>query len=370
MNKLSQPWVINWYSDILGFFLAPFVFLTMGFFRVPPFDGENPRLLENMIFLVLFLDWAHIFAQYPRIYSNPLESKRLKWIYPISYILLIPIMTFLVHLTGGYEIDTFLVYFVVFHFIKQQFGFIKIFSKTDGLKSKFDKLAEDIFFYLTMYAPVFYWHVKGPNYAYKWIDLFFKPPFLKYLLWPVLGLYLVSFVYYLYSEVRRTRANGMFNIPKNLSILTAAMTWGAVSLFPDAAKLVIFTVTFTHDLSYTYFVWAIGRRDRVYVKKKIEWLSWTSVPGFFLYTAALIVLSDIIMVIHMEMTKDQNWTYWVWGHTFNWITKQSGWMLSLGWAIFFSTQAHHYFIDRFLWKKEKDMEFMVKTGRIKLNDLS
>ena len=34
----------------------------------------------------------------------------------------------------------------------------------------------------------------------------------------------------------------------------------------------------------------------------------------------------------------------------------------LGLAIFFATQAHHYLIDRYLWRKEKDYAHFLRTN--------
>jgi hypothetical protein len=366
----SQPWVHSWYADSLGFFLAPFLFIILAVFKLPPFSNTSPEAFSTIIFLVLFIDWAHIFAQYHRIYYNPVESKKLKWMYPLSYLLLIPLMALVVEYASVTYVDTALVYFVVFHFIKQHFGFIKIYSKTDGQKSNFDLKAENAFIYLSMFTPVIYWHTKAFSYEYKWVSMFIKSPYISYLLWPALILYGVTFLLYVKSEYARTKQNQLFNIPKNLSILSAILSWGLISILSDSTLLIIFTVTLSHDLSYTFYVWFIGRRDETIQKKKINWFTWWSVPGFFAYVAILVLFSHIIMVVHLELTKDLNWGYWIYGDLFNGIPKGNGFWLNVGWALFFATQAHHYFIDRYLWKREKDLDYMVKTGRIQLNDLS
>ncbi len=369
MNR-SQPWIHSWYVDSLCFFLIPLTFLFLAFFKLPPFNMIVPGQFSYAILVVLFIDWGHIFAQYHRIYSNPLEEKRLKIIYPLSYLLMIPLVAVVVHMTDSILIDTLLVYFVIFHFIKQHFGFMKVYSKTDGQKSRRESLTETILFYSSMAAPVLLWHVKGIGYDFKWTMRFWKPAFLEFLIWPVFALYAVSFVLYVIDEYKRTKRNELFNIPKNLSLATAMLGWGGVSLLTDAPMLIMFSVVLTHDMSYFFYVWIIGRRDHHTIKKKVHWFSWWSVPGFLVYFIALIALGDIIMTVHLESTQDPNWDYFFWGKTLNGIGLQQGWMLSFGYAIFFATQAHHYYIDRYLWKKEKDLSYMVKTGRIQLSDLS
>lgn len=366
-NTKAQPWVHSWYGDTIGFFLVPFLFILLAVFNLPPFRNVDGRLLSYLILFVLFIDWAHIFAQYHRIYCNPLETRTLKWVYPISYILLIPVMASVVYFTSSALVDTALVYFVIYHFIKQHFGFIKIYSKTDGPKTSLEARVENALVYLSMFTPVVYWHTKSLAYEYKWIMMFIKSPLFEYLLWPMVALYGICLVIYTRDEYRRTIRNGMVNLPKNISLLSAMLGWGLVSIFSESTMLVMFTVTFTHDVSYAFYVWFIGRRDHSIIKGKVSWLSWWSLPGFFFYMGVLIVFSDMIMTSHLELVYDHNWNYYVWGKTFNFLKVEQGWLVSFGWSLFFATQAHHYFIDKYLWKKEKDLAYMIKTGKYSLS---
>ncbi len=369
MNK-NQPWVHSWYADSLAFFFVPILFILLAVFKLPPFTGLDEKTFQFIIILVLFVDWAHIFAQYHRIFCNPLEEKKLKLVYPISYLLAIPVVAIIVGFLSPPFVDTLLVYFVIFHFIKQQFGFIKIYSKTDGPKTKLVSRMDDLFVYLSMFTPVVYWHTKSFDYNYKWVSMFIKSPVFNWILWPMLVAYFLTFIFYIKNEFARTKTNNQFNIPKNIAILVAMLSWGIVSILSDSKLLIIFTVTFTHDVSYTFYVWFVGRRDEHILKKRVNWFSWWSVPGFFIYFAVLILFSHVIFVVHLEMTMDHNWDYYIYGKFFNSISKAEGFWLNIGWSLFFATQAHHYFIDRFLWKKEKDLDYMVKTGRYKVSDLS
>ncbi len=367
MNTKSQPWIMNAYADFFGLFLVPFLFIFLAFIKSPPFDSPNSKFLGFCILLVLIIDWAHIFAQYPRIFSNPLESKLNKWLYPLSYLLLLPVMTILLNIFSVTFIDTLLVYFVIFHFIKQHFGFVKIFSRTDGPKSIWEKRFEDLFIYLTMWAPVIYWHAVPFGYDYKWVSLFIKIPGIEFISIMVFVIYAFSFLNYIRMEFVRFKKDHFFNIPKNLSLLSAILGWGIVSILSDSTSLVIFTVTLTHDLSYTYLVWVIGRRDKKILNQKLKIFSWNSIGGFIFYVLCLVLISHIIMITHLELTKDLNWNYLIYGKMFNFLKSDNQWLTNFGWSLFFATQAHHYFIDRFLWKKEKDLEYMVKTGKYSLS---
>lgn len=362
MHIKSQPWIHSWYGDVLGFHLVPFLFLTLAVFKLPPFSDGYSNL--NLFLLgVLLIDWAHIFAQWHRIYYNPLESRLAKWIYPASYLALIPLVALYVHYVDLRHLDVLLVYFVIYHFIKQQFGFIRIYSKIDGRKTPLESRAETAFIYLSMWTPVIYWHINFPKKDFYWSVNFLKLPYIESIFYLVATLYALSAGFYVWTELRRWKKNSVINIPKNLAVLAGALGWGSISLFPEISVLIMFTVVLTHDVSYTALVWMMARRDHKITYKKVKWFSWWSGPGMIFYVGVLIAGSHFIMVIHQELARDAELNYFLYGKIFNHITSSAREWQSFGWALFFATQAHHYFIDRFLWKKEKDLAYMIATGK-------
>jgi hypothetical protein len=363
MQIKSQPWIHSWYGDSFSFFLIPITFVVLAFFKFPPFGNIDQKSVNKLITWVLIIDWAHIFAQWHRIYTNPLESKKGKWVYPLSYLLLIPLLGWSFQFGIMDAVESFLVYFVIFHFIKQHFGFIRIYSKIDGPKTKFESMTESALIYLCMWTPVLYWHTYFPKQGFYWTLHFVKHPYVQALFWPAIILYAFTFGCYVFAEGKRWKRNGIINWPKNLAILTSALGWGLVSIFVEAQILIFFTVILTHDLSYTFFVWIIGRRDDKIRNKKVPWFSWFSIPGFFIYLFAIIFISQIVMATYAEMAHDLNRDYLIVGKFFNNLPSSPGWWQEFGAAFFFGTQAHHYFIDKYLWKKEKDLAYMVNTGR-------
>lgn len=363
-NIKSQPWIHSWYGDSIGFFAIPFIFFTFALFNLPPFNGLSRSNLTAIIYGVLILDWGHIFAQWFRIYLNPAESKRAKYIYSFSYLLLIPILTLMMMFVIDQPyVESFLVYFVIYHFIKQHFGFVRIYSKIDGVKTKVESFSEDLFVYLTMWVPVIYWHIKFPYDTYYWVIHFIKIPFVHTLFYVGLSLYCSSFLIYVYFERKRFIANKIFNMPKNLAIISAALGWGAVSFFNDVPVLIFFTVVLTHDFSYLVLIWFIGRRDEKTLNNKVRWISFWSVPGAFIYVLVVLFVSRLVIGIHAELVFDMNKSYFLIGTLFNSLSNDSRWLIKLGWSVFFATQGHHYFIDKYLWKKEKDFSYLTYSKK-------
>lgn len=363
----TQPWIHSWPGDFFCLHSFPIVFTILALLGWPPFNRGGELLLGQMLFAVLIIDWAHIFAQWHRIFSNPLEKTFTKSLYFGSYILLIPLVTVVLHFGYFQQIRTFLVYFVIFHFIKQSYGFIKIYSRIDGVKGDVESSVENLLIYLCMWTPAIYWHISFPKSTFTWPVFFIKHPAMEYLFFSLLFLYSVVFILYLRNEFLRWQEKGIFNIPKNVALASAAIGWGAVSLLSEHSVLIMFTVVLTHDLSYTFFVWFTGRRDEKLLKGQVRWLSWWSMPGLVFYILVIILISHPIMVMHLEMSQNKDVDYWLFGTLFNGLPNENSWWQNLGWALFFATQGHHYFIDRYLWKKEKDLAYLVSRGEFIIN---
>jgi hypothetical protein len=364
-NLKSQPWIHSWYGDTLGFFTIPILFVTLAFFNLPPFNGLSRSDLTSVVYAVLILDWGHIFAQWYRIFLNPAETRKAKYLYTLSYFILIPILALLLtfFLIHSY-VESFLVYFVIYHFIRQHYGFIRIYSKIDGVKSKMEVFVEGLFIYLSMWTPVIFWHIEFPFETYYWVIHFIKLPYAKEFFQIALCLYFLSSILFLYFEYKRFLRTKVVNTPKLLAIFSAGLAWGCVSFFKEVPVLIFFTVVLTHDVSYMVLVWFIGRRDKVLTDNHIKWNSIWSVPGSIVYLLGILIVSRLVVGIHAELVFDLNKSYFLIGTLFNDLTNDSTFLIKLGWAIFFVTQGHHYFIDRYLWKKEKDFSYILKKKKV------
>ena len=216
-----------------------------------------------------------------------------------------------------------------------------------------------------MVTPLVYWHIHFPYENFTWNQFFIKTELIKILFPGCLFFYVLTFFLYVFYETKRTFRNG-FNWPKNIAIFAAAFGWGLVSVLSHSPLLIYFTVVLAHDVSYTIFVWLIGRRDILLTKRPIKWISWFSPLGFLAYGILIVVISQIILLLHHRLV-GHSYPNLIFGKLFSEIIFQEGWWNSFGIALFFSTQAHHYFIDRFLWKKEKDLDYLIRTGKFPLS---
>lgn len=361
----KQPWFHSWYADFFGLHFLPFFFVIMALFEIPPFGNSNLHLMGTIISFILIIDWAHIFAQWYRIYSNPVESSFNKWIYPLSYFLMIPLIACVVHYSGRFPVERFLVYFVIYHFIKQHYGYTRIYSSADGNKTKRESFFESSLIYCSMVVPLIYWHINFPDKTFLWKTFFIESSIFDLVIYPGLLFYSISLAGYVYFEFKRFQRTNFFNWSKNLAILSPALGWGVISLYPESKYLIYFSIVLTHDISYSFFVWLIGRRDKKLISKEVSWFSWTSIPGLFFYFAMIILVGQTILVIHHRYV-GHSLPNLIFGDFFNFLVYAPGWKQDFGVALFFATQSHHYFIDKYLWKKEKDLSYVMYVTKSKL----
>jgi hypothetical protein len=256
-----------------------------------------------------------------------------------------------------------LAYLAVFHTIKQQYGFFRIYSRFDGKKKNIESLCESTLIYCSMVTPVLYWHVYNTDPHGVWFNEFLMHKNWIWAFYVSALLYSGAFVGYLFFESKRTREKNHFCIPKNLCLLLTMLSWGIVSFLPKNALVLAFAVQLHHNVSYISVVWLMGRRDRKALNGKIELLSVFSIPGLALYAPFVIVFGQVLFTIFRELCFDLNKSYFLLGTSLNWIPKAQGWWGNLGWGVFFAVQIHHFITDRFLWKKEKDTLYLISQKK-------
>jgi len=369
LNKTKQPWFHSPLVDTIGMYGLPLLASMLFFFFIDIFGFPN---LFAIFAFFAFVDWGHIFAMWFRIGSNPLESKK----NIIGYIIIFIVTWFLFSLVLYNKqlkyLEHFLVYFVIFHFIKQQFGIIRIYSKTDPKnKSSLERIMTNTFIYLSMVYPVIWWHTVEKHTNFYWRKFFFDIPFIDSMEVALRVIYILSALFYMYYELRITKRTKMFNIPKNLSVLGAAIGWGCSIIFFEYSYLVTFCVVYTHNIAYFFLIWIVAKRDKALLNipdpkgfKKI--ITWTTKEGFILYFLGVNAAAMFILgVINYIVRNIQNHKI-IFGNVdmnlaIGWLFPQSdnyyGYYASFVYALYFTIQGTHYFIDGFIWKKEKDFAF-------------
>ena len=378
-----QPVIHSWWADLFGLHFGPWVFALLFLFFPGAIAGTSPRVALEVTMWVLLLDWGHIFAQWFRIYSNPLESMRNRWLYPASLIILV--IFFWIYLRLEQQgLATFLVYLVMFHFMKQQYGYLRYLGRDEYRHHPWMRWLEDSYFYLGVLTPILSWHVSLPGQLKQevWGQELWRHAWFTPLFWLSLTFYALSALFYWGMQWRLCRENRFIPLTKYLLLIMPHLGWASVSLFPEQGLTYRLLIILYHDASYFYFVWAIARRDqRLQEGESARFFHWTSWAGLPIYVLAISLVSDVVRwLCHEGRNFDglierpslllwllpEGWTKLALQWANQWLQTMSPENLSdVAWATFFAIQAHHYFIDRFLWKKEKDYAWHLRHSSLK-----
>lgn len=254
-----QPWLSSPAFDlplILGpaFFTSAIVLA----FR-SRFEGASELPIWLWVCLVLSVDVAHVYSTLFRTYldSAAMEKNR-------ALLLSVPAFCFV----GGsllYAIDALLfwkalAYLAVFHFVRQQYGFMALYGRADPLPFARFRLLDSAAIYLAALYPLVYWHTHLPR-NFNW---FIEGDFVEGAPAQAASLVLIAYVavgaLYAVKEAMLFRLTGFFNLPRNLLLAGTALAWwtGIVAVDSDTA----FTLTnvVSHGVPYMALIWLYQHR--------------------------------------------------------------------------------------------------------------
>lgn len=325
--KVTRPWIHGPIFDsflILGpsLFAVLFVALT---------HESYPSLpLWMWVVFVMGIDVSHVYSTLFKTYFHKEEFEKRK-----TLLLMAPVVVFILgvflHTLSSSLFWTILAYLAVFHFIRQQYGFMRLYDRGS---TSFRRLDEVLVYALTLY-PVIYWHCHPRD--FHW---FMEGDFISG--WPVLIERIAFFIYlaiiglYLFSQFKRDA----FNLPKNLLIAGTGLSWyaGIVWFNGDAA----FTITnvVAHGIPYMALIWSWGRKKEA----RPFTVSW-GIPVFLLSLLFLAVLEESLWA---GLVWREHLNFFSWSDSLPAIKDKD--TLSLVVPLLTLPQATHYFLDGFIWK--------------------
>jgi hypothetical protein len=254
----NQAWLASAKWDSL-FILAP-AFITSALvicFR-PFFENSSNLPLWAWVVLVMMVDVAHVYATLFRTYLDKEAVKKNK-----SLLIAIPLACWAVgallySMSKGGDGNLFwraLAYLAVFHFIRQQYGFMALYSRKDSDTAHKFKFLDGACLYLATIYPILYWHTHLPRNFNWFVAGDFATTLPEIASHAGLCIYLVVAASYIVKEIWLYAKQKSFNIPRNLLIAGTALSWwvGIVSINSDMA----FTLTnvVSHGIPYMALVW-------------------------------------------------------------------------------------------------------------------
>lgn len=349
---MKQPYICGaWFDNLL--ITTPGLICTLLVLAIPGLRQEATAMTDGQwVLLVLLVDVSHVYATLYRTYFDRQARQQFG-----SLFYLIPVLcfaaAFLLWNAGNPQLFwRILAYAAAFHFVRQQYGFCRLYSRNES-GNKWSGRLDAAMVYGSTIAPLLWWHLSSSR-NYNW---FVEGDFLQAdlpLLRQVLMLaYAAIAIVYLVKEIKLAANQGL-NIPKNLLLLSTAASWytGIVLLNSDLAFTLLNTIS--HGIPYMALVWVYARRSqRSNPNTYKRWVKATLYPMAFPLFLLAIALPGYL--------EEGFWDGLVWhehqsvfpmfaslGH------HTAAELRNLLIPLLIVPQLTHYVIDGFIWKVRKD----------------
>lgn len=339
---LKSSWIANPRFDLCWIIGPHFFSVLLVYFWS---RTESPQYLPLWAWLlgVLFVDVAHVYATLFRTYLH--KEGREKW---STLLLVLPILVFMigffVYQASGADLYwRILAYIAAFHFIRQQYGFYRIYSRKDRLP-KFKRLLDEGTLYSVMLLPLGYWHTHLPR-DFEWFvvgDFISLPQ----QIWKISLITCVAlWVIYVATELYFSLKFNGFNLAKNMLITATAFSWMVGIIYFNGDFAFTLTNTLSHGIPYMALVMWTSRGETPKEKEK-------SAVAY-----VLPVLLSLILLWSLAYVEEGLWDRFVW-HERELLFRPFSFLSSLGlsfgtsfWVAFLSVpQVTHYLLDGFIWK--------------------
>ncbi|MES2512754.1 MAG: hypothetical protein V4580_01365 [Bacteroidota bacterium] len=348
-----QPhnWIGHSKVEAIGILSIPFMCTVILFFLPSSFlrSDNIPEFL--WLFLVVFVDVGHVYSTLYRTYADKaIVNKHRHLFFGLPLILLI--LSVMLHSVSHLLFWRCLAYFAVYHFIRQQYGFLKIYSrKSDYSKTK--RIIDTLTIYSATALPVLYWHF-SPDRNFSW---FLKGDFLlasTSIIIPnvIIGLFWFMMAIYSISEFYIIFKTKFFNVQKNSIVLGTALSWYLGIIYFNSDFVFTFLNIICHGIPYMSLVWIHGKKTYA-TKPAPSFLK--IVYGRF---SILLFLLPLLLFAYVE---ESFWDAFVWNEHSSLLLGFKNFHLALSKNVLNIVvpllalpQLFHYVIDGFIWKLKQD----------------
>lgn len=340
-----QPWIISATGDSLWIF-APMILPAVLVVLFPQLFSAGPMPLWFWVATIMCIDVAHVYSTLYRTYFHPEESSvhsGILWAIPLT----VWILGVMLYSSGSENFWTVLAYLAVFHFVRQQYGFLKIYSRFES-RPIWERRLDAAAVYIGALYPILYWHAHLPREFHWFVDgdflnlpIAFVEPLGFAVFVAVLSLFFAK-------EIGFKLAGQSNNWPKIMVVSGTALTWYVGIVLYNADMAFTFTNVLAHGIPYLALVWIFGRRAKV----EGRYGNLFSAAGFPIFIGLLIGLAFL---------EEGLWHGFVWRDH---LTFFKGFaelppildQATLGWIIplLAVPQATHYVLDGFIWKIRKN----------------
>lgn len=352
MINSENSWIKSRLYDFLFILFPPFACLLIIYFFPHLFINEKHESELLWFILIVCIDVGHVYSTIYRTYMDKETIRKNRMLFFLSPLLLY-LTGVMLHSIHPLFFWRAMAYLAVFHFIRQQYGFMRLYSRNEKQNPIFRKIDGVTIYAATLY-PMIYWHTQGKQ-NFNWFienDFFYinqpglTPVFFVIYL-AILFIYLVKEIFIVFTEKK-------FNLPKNLLTFGTIVSWymGIVYFKGDLTFTLLNVVS--HGIPYYALVWAYGNNQQKKITMKENWMKLFFNPkNIFLFVGFLVVLAYL---------EEMLWDGLIWKEHISvfplstLLPDLTGFksLTSLVIPLLALPQLMHYFIDGFIWKMKKD----------------
>lgn len=301
--------------------------------------GDTP--LWAWVVAVVLVDVAHVWSTAWRVYFDPVELRRRPWLY-LGGPALVYVLCVVLHLQSPGLFWRVLAYAAVFHFVRQQYGWVALYRRRAGDHSRVDRWIDTAAIYAATVYPILHWHTDLSKSFHWFIAGDFVPGLPAWIDPPLRALHFAILGVYLLRQLQRVARGEGVCWGKQVVVLSSWACWygGIVWLDSDYA----FTVTnvFIHGVPYMALLWRYGRGRHGSGEGALAQVFSGSWLVFYLVLAALAFSEELLW--DALVWGDHPQLFGVWGEVL------TGTAASLVVPLLAVPQAAHYLLDGFIWR--------------------
>jgi hypothetical protein len=354
LKNQQQAWIKNGWTDSIFILSPPFLALLVVMLFPAEFKNSGNMPVAYWVILIVMIDVAHVYSTLYRTYFNPTEYRKR---HPL--LISIPVFCYvagvILYAIDGIVFWRALAYLAVYHFVRQQYGFMRIYSRKEKLSTFYNYIDAAAIYMATIY-PLLYWHFSGTRKNFNWfVDGDFVLSNSGFVLIAAKLLYFLTIVVYAVKELVLIYKTRDFNIPKNLIVAGTFLSWyfGIIYYNGDMAFTTLNVVS--HGIPYMALIWIYERKRYVNTdEKKTTLLRIT----FNKYVGVLCFLGALVLFAY---TEEGLWDGLVWKEhqqffkPFSALPSISGNILLALLVPFLALpQSTHYVLDGFIWRIKKE----------------
>lgn len=350
IRPAKQPWISSPIVDSIFILLPPFLSLLVVALLPPTYKATGSMPLWGWLILVLLIDVAHVYSTLYRTYFDKQRFKKQR-----NLFILVPVVCYsvaiLLYLANSLLFWRILAYAAVFHFIRQQYGFMRLYSRTEAKPLWMRRLDTMTVYSATLY-PLVYWHTT-PGRNFSW---FVEGDFLQInahaLNVTALGIYLAILLAYIVKEIIWYHQRKTINVPRNVLIAGTALSWyfGIVYFNGDMAFTLLNVVS--HGIPYMALIWITTEKESRSQKD-------TPNPTKSIRNYGLLVF--MLLIISLAYIEEGFWDGLVWrehGEAFGLFQQlpvvANEYALAFLIPLLSLPQMTHYVLDGFIWRRKDD----------------